>query len=356
MSKQKFHSIEAARGLAAVSVVLLHAGTGMAPEQYTGHVGLGGLLDFGRFGVDLFFVISGYIICKSSGFLGDGTIKISTYLFRRIFRILPAYYFILLLSLIINQFQRGRVPVDFEWFLRQIFFLDNPLFVSAAWTLQFELIFYAAVAVALVSRVAGLVIGFVWGVLILHRACFGEGGVSHDGFYEIISNPYCVYFFIGVVGCYIEERYSMLAKQVAIVFAVAFVAIVALAGFNAPDDAFLPELAVMTAIGIFFMLLIVAVMFLEQRKILNFEHAAYFGRISYSLYLCNILILGLGSALMVRIGIYHYLPEVAIVIIGAALCVCFADLTYRFVEIKFISVGRRLESYGVSSFSREGSK
>jgi peptidoglycan/LPS O-acetylase OafA/YrhL len=354
VTKQKYYSIEAARGVAAVLVVLLHAGTGMAPEQYSGHVGLGGLFNFGRYGVDLFFVISGYIICKSSGFLSGETVKIFPYLVRRIFRIFPAYYFILLISLIINQFQRGRVQVSPEWFARQLFFLDNPLFISAAWTLQFEFVFYAVVAIALVSRTAGMIVALFWGILMLHRAWFGGGGVSHDSLYEIVSNPYCIYFFIGAIGYYIEERYLISARLKAIGAGVAFVAIVAVAGVYIGADVHLPELLVMTATGVLFMLLIATGIFLEQRRILSFELVSYFGRISYSLYLCNILILGLGSALMVRIGIYHYLSETAIIVIGLILCICFADLMYRFVEIKFISCGRWLESFRESYLSRKG--
>lgn len=47
-------SIEAARALAAVAVVLMHAANLMSVEHFSGHIGMGRVFDFGYVGVDFF--------------------------------------------------------------------------------------------------------------------------------------------------------------------------------------------------------------------------------------------------------------------------------------------------------------
>src|SRR4051794_29428646 len=84
--------LDAVRGLAAVGVVLFHA----SPFNFT----------CGWSCVDLFFVLSGYlittIIChqsKEKGFL-------RTFYLRRIYRIWPVYFLTLAAVLLLNQYSR----------------------------------------------------------------------------------------------------------------------------------------------------------------------------------------------------------------------------------------------------------
>ena len=49
------------------------------------------LTDFGAFGVQLFFIISGYLACSS---LCNRTVNIKKYYLKRLIRIAPLYYFV----------------------------------------------------------------------------------------------------------------------------------------------------------------------------------------------------------------------------------------------------------------------
>ena len=81
--------IDGLRAIAVISVVLFHAGFG--------------LFDGGFVGVDVFFVISGYlittIIIKE---LNNNTFSIKRFYERRARRILPALIFVILISSIIS--------------------------------------------------------------------------------------------------------------------------------------------------------------------------------------------------------------------------------------------------------------
>src|SRR5690348_9810931 len=79
MSNKTRTDIQALRGLAISLVLLYHAGIGLFPR--------------GFLGVDIFFVVSGYLITGlvKEG-IEDGTFRFSYFYFRRAKRLLPAAY------------------------------------------------------------------------------------------------------------------------------------------------------------------------------------------------------------------------------------------------------------------------
>ena len=133
--KKEFHdlhfdSIQALRGLAALFVVFQHVR----------------FLNFGAFGVDIFFCISGFMIMFT-------TEKSTKYFFRkRLIRILPLYYLMtlgtyLLLLLFPSMFQQPRH--DFSYLVKSLLFIPfdigggviQPL-VRIGWTINCEMLFY----------------------------------------------------------------------------------------------------------------------------------------------------------------------------------------------------------------------
>jgi exopolysaccharide production protein ExoZ len=336
---ERIRSIEIGRGLAAVAVALMHAGTGMAPEQYSGQVGFGSFFDIGRYGVDFFFVLSGYIIVKVSGLGKPGAKAVRTFCIKRVFRIIPAYWAILAFSLIINIFQRDRVVISLEWLVSQMMLLDNNLFVSAAWTLQFELVFYLLCAFSIWNLRLGFYLLLMWLALIVHRAFFGIGGMSHIGFYEVISNPYCVLFFQGGLGYVLMERANRsFVYMVASSFAVAFLYF--LMALNIELKFY--DLVHRMFIGSLFVIaLIVAVRF-ETLLRFNLKPLEVLGQISYSVYLSNVLIIGLTYAIFERLNLYQKLGESVVALVAIIATIAFSYCMYRFIERPGIGLGNKI--------------
>jgi exopolysaccharide production protein ExoZ len=148
VTTSSFVSIQALRAIAALLVFAEHAANSLVFEhkiEWFPHI------PYGPFGVDLFFVISGFVMVYSSERLfgqPDASIK---FIARRIARIVPLYW---------------ATTAVFVWFvvpyastkavLGSFFFsphipLDAPvLFVG--WTLVFEMFFYTVFAVALLAK------------------------------------------------------------------------------------------------------------------------------------------------------------------------------------------------------------
>src|SRR5258708_8993373 len=137
-------SIQYLRGLAALSVLATHALQWPLAEMKLG------LLKTGRLGVDVFFIISGFIITTIAG---DGRFDPRDFLIRRAFRIVPAYWTATLLVTILavaipTQF-RTTVPT-IEGLVKSLLFIPSlepkaPLLVLG-WTLNFEVFFYLVFA------------------------------------------------------------------------------------------------------------------------------------------------------------------------------------------------------------------
>lgn len=146
------YSIQALRALAAWLVVAHHF-MQLIPGANTAYGdGVGWFFaSRGNFGVDIFFVISGFIMMASTS---RGVIKPATFFLRRIFRIVPAYWFftLILASIALLHLSTfSSVKLDGTHTLQSLFFIphSNPNGLShhfplltVGWTLFFEFMFY----------------------------------------------------------------------------------------------------------------------------------------------------------------------------------------------------------------------
>src|SRR5687768_4763171 len=132
-------SIQIMRGIAAVMVVLLHIS--VKGGQY-GNGALGGFL-IGGAGVDLFFIISGYIMCISTA---GKQLNFYEFFLHRIQRIIPLYWFSTTVALGIYLYNPGLINTSGGetsiWASYTLIPTRNRLLNSNGWTLSFEFFFY----------------------------------------------------------------------------------------------------------------------------------------------------------------------------------------------------------------------
>ena len=138
--------IDFVRGIAILLVMADHFHkpvTGIYPlDAFSNAVGAGG-----GHGVDLFFVLSGYLVggLLLREYRDTGTLKPGRFLLRRMFKIWPAYYFLIFFQL----FARRHPPSTFFW--QNFFHLQNYLGSSIVqtWSLGVEEHFYLFLALLL---------------------------------------------------------------------------------------------------------------------------------------------------------------------------------------------------------------
>jgi exopolysaccharide production protein ExoZ len=123
-------NLQGLRALAALSVVLFHYG--LMPVTTLP-------FQIGAAGVDIFFVLSGFIIALSS------SRSARHFLAHRLIRILPAYWIATLIAAAFT-LQNMDVAGAWDWLVQSLFYLSHPdgrsPLIFVAWTLVYELAFY----------------------------------------------------------------------------------------------------------------------------------------------------------------------------------------------------------------------
>ena len=336
----KMRSIEAARALAAIIVVLMHAANQMRVENLSGHIGLGGIFDFGYIGVDFFFVLSGFIITYVHFAEIGHADKVPRYLWRRFSRIYPIYWVILaiwILTTLAARYATGKgVALDMGSadIAGTVFLLmgaGDPKYVGVAWSLQYEVVFYIAFCLLLVSARLGALVFGAWGLFVLARAF----NLVHVELPLSLGSAHCLQFLFGVAVGVAGRRYQMRAPVMALVpVLVAFIAAVVFEVYG-PFDRHSAEGRI--ALGLTSAAILATLVALENgRQLHTPAWLAHMGSVSYSIYLLHGLVLNIAYMAMLKFGIYHALPEVLAfgIAVGAALAV--TTLVGKVIELPLV--------------------
>nr|WP_234276170.1 acyltransferase [Klebsiella aerogenes] len=157
-TRRKFESIQFLRFIAAFLVLITHS-TFYVHERYDQSVRV---IKEGSIGVDIFFVISGFVILLSSikrdGGFEDGL----SFTIKRLIRIVPMYWIattVKVIALVAVPAAVLHATLDPERIIMSYFFLPSvtpdgrwePI-LGVGWTLVFEMFFYLLFALALFAR------------------------------------------------------------------------------------------------------------------------------------------------------------------------------------------------------------
>lgn len=175
-SALRFDGLQSLRGLAATLVLAEHTANAIS----TRYMGFGpkdapmAVFPFSA-GVDIFFVISGFIIAYSSDSLFGRTGAWRSFLLRRVARVVPMYWLITGVMICAFSLIGSRAWGDASWSSVAASFLFLPAanadgltfpILTIGWTLNYEMAFYALFAAALYfPRAKALVI--IVGTLVL---------------------------------------------------------------------------------------------------------------------------------------------------------------------------------------------
>lgn len=191
-------NIQCLRAFAALVVVFMHSISTSASYGFE-PIFLRFFWGWGAFGVDIFFVISGFVMVHS---LLRRPQNAREFLISRLIRIVPLYWFltsiVLALYLFVPEVFRNIV-LSWEWVAFSYFFLSlislgaHPV-VTVGWTLEWEMLFYVIFSSGLLIRSISktlLVVGLALWVLSI-----------------LIQNYILLEFFGGMVLAVFNRKYS----------------------------------------------------------------------------------------------------------------------------------------------------
>lgn len=316
--RKRFTEIDALRGLAALAVVLFHYTTRY--EERFGEVsgGFSEIFSLGEYGVQLFFIISGFVIYMSILKVKS----VSDFAIKRSFRLYPAYIFAVILTFTvvslasIDQLKIDIMPALINLTMFQDF-LGAPRVDGVYWTLRVEMTFYILMAILLFFKVEKKVMPIViswlaFSVIIqlIHRNIDTEMTATIREF-SIASFSHM--FIIGIMFYCIWQHGNQLKYHAVIAMCIAY------------DLAFMSvENALITTafVATFYLVINNKLQFLSSRVLV------FFGTISYPLYLIH---QNIGYVIINQLhamGFTH--PIYTVMLIGAT--VLAAYLIFRYIE------------------------
>ena len=265
------------RGVAALSVVCGHA-VNARPDMVGRSLGEGALTILAS-GVDIFFVISGFIIASTAAAQRDPL----NFVFRRAVRIFPVYWLVLLVALVSSSWialSPGERPaLD----IGLVFAWTYPnWYIAPAWSIAFELHFYAVVAAILViapNRLFELLFAGLGMVMV--AVAFGLQ-------FGIYSHPLVLEFGVGVAIAYLQRNGELRFSRRNLVISAGLFALGWYWIFV--QGSVDPQLARVATYGLGAGLLIHAVVAAEMKGKSFSPILQWFGEISYSLYIVHYLV------------------------------------------------------------------
>lgn len=337
----RIYSIQALRAVAAVLVVIYHA-RGLAfvyQERYgTGQTlffDFAFLREIGAFGVDIFFVISGFIMTYITWHEPRDTSSIWPFLKRRLARIVPSYWLYTLvmmtaLFLTSEQFVQQTGISDIIYSLLFIPYQPtegtlSPI-LAVGWTLSYEMYFYILVAIGLLWPRRIFLVGLgVYFFLSVSAPLFFTPTLAT---FSTMTNLLVLEFYFGMLICVAYVHFGGFGKKAG--WAALIFSGIMIAGWFQ----FTPSLTYrglvwgLPAAGI-------VVWFLSRESATGFFARPLWqalGASSYSLYLTHVIIL----PVLARIGgatrLLPHVPMDVYLVIVVTISIVAAHILYLFVE------------------------
>ncbi|MGE9066025.1 acyltransferase family protein [Escherichia coli] len=355
------YTIQMLRGIAALLVVMFHIrGTlnGVYAQSNLGDL----LFQSGSAGVDLFFVISGFIICLSSK--KDEDNNVSKFAIRRAFRIYPLFF----VSLIAYQLFVYH-EFNIYSFVRSAFFLPRDYNGSApffgynilypAWTLLFEVSFYALFAISMaVSHRHRIKVCSVLIICIYFYSTISQsGGINFSGIVHVLhserslttvlaytlGSPMMLLF---VCGMWVYSFYDSLIKNeihinrnlCLYIFFVcsSLYTVLFLSGYKSGIG--------LSGYGFWAIILITGCLAYEITGPAISKSLLFLGDISYSLYLTHVITIGIFDNNASFFSIYPESIGIPRFMLLLTSSIAIAIPVYFFVEKPSIALGKKLVS------------
>jgi peptidoglycan/LPS O-acetylase OafA/YrhL len=166
-SAQRLDRLDVARGLAALMVVFYHANAIVQTPKYHGTAPFHGLFSAGGFGVDFFFVLSGFIIFYIHRRDIGRPAALGRYASKRFLRIYPPYWVAMLLVTAAYALGTGMgtgSELEPTRWITSVLLAPHPEVpvIPVAWSLRFEVMFYAAFGLLIVRPRLGWSVFLAW--------------------------------------------------------------------------------------------------------------------------------------------------------------------------------------------------
>ena len=331
----KLLSIQAMRAFAALSVVVYHLLIKMT--EFGGVES--NLFQVGAAGVDLFFIISGFIMFYVTGSVD---LKFGAFIRDRIVRIIPLYWALSLVALCVFlvypryvNSSGGGTDV-----LRSFFLIpgDKRFLIQNGWTLSYEFMFYAVLGSLLVFRESLRMI--FASVIFLILSLVGFVFKPASPLLQFLTSQLHLEFVLGLL-VYLAFRSSWIDGRSAVVIPFSIIFLVIVNHFGSMHEYVVGHRLFL--LGVPAAILCVGLLGLEGffRRFgdsLSVRLLVHMGECSFSLYLVHPFALSLAAIVCRKLGLFQYGALASLLMLSSA--VLGGLMCYRYLEGPLMTVAR----------------
>lgn len=329
----RLRNVQCLRAVAALLVIAVHEPD--FEQHLFGASFLSWLRVPGGTGVDLFFVISGFIMVTTSWNAFGRAHASRAFLLRRIERIYPMYWIMTAAYVAFHAVRSHELwpnigtAGDVVGSILLVPHGNAPL-LTVGWTLQYEMAFYLAFSFALLfarRRLGPMLVAWLAIVLCANAIDARYPNVA-IGF---IGSPLHVEFLLGAV-CGMLCTARRVVAPVPIFFA-GLAGIAAMFAYTSPLPALPSEWFRALVIAPPMALVLYGAVGIELRLFRTGPSwLSNLGDASYSLYLSHTIVLSLVNVVAERVPLHGIVPHIAFVTVVYGACIVTALALYRFVE------------------------
>lgn len=310
------------------------------------------LLRKGYIGVDLFFVISGFVIAWTALYKPGPHDAPTQFLLKRVLRVAPPYWVATLYFAMLSDLRK----IELEPFLRSLLFLpieynDPPFYgyptLLIGWSLNYEIYFYLSFAALLClgRRISIQIAYFTLTLVILPAVFAGSVSINPEHLYKGISNAYILLatnpiIFEFVFGMILARLYGSLPGTLSRPYVwLALLALIVV--FMTAFFLYEPRMSILFR-GLPCASLVAGFLVAERYQLFSIPHRlSYLGEISYSVYLTHPFVLVAAKFIYVTMPGQHYV-QTAQYLLTLAVVFCLARFFYKYVEHPILQYGKRI--------------
>jgi exopolysaccharide production protein ExoZ len=339
----KLFSVQYLRALAALAVVAYHASNALLGSQK--HLIN---LEYGTYGVDMFFVVSGFIMFHTTY---DRNLRPGNFFLKRLLRIFPLYFILstlMFLIVILKPSFFSKESSDFTAYCESIFFVPhwNPRLhdfqpiLGPGWTLNYEMFFYALFAGSLILRHRLKSLAVL--PIIVSLVFLGCAHPIDNPILLTYTSPLMLEFCFGIVVACAFVIPSKLNVQWATMLVIVMGAGMVYVYLLSPDT-YGSDLARPFFVGLPCAILLCMFVAVERfSRLPHWRLISAVGDASYSLYLVQVFTLGAGLRLWRQFGrLDSILSHVLFICFIVAVSIFMSLFIYQYLELR---LGRYLTS------------
>jgi len=309
-------------------------------------------------GVDLFFVLSGFLIGRILIFHRSSPAYFKTFYLRRIFRIFPAYYLVLLIFLI---FLLSGIGTRFPWLAESFFppwsyFLylqnfwmayfndDGTQWLSVTWSLAIEEQFYLILPLLIFLIKPKWLPALLVLLIIMAPVCrsvlpgLGAYVLLPARMDALLTGVLIAYYYLNGT---IEKFFLNKQKVLILVIAIFFVSLFFIEKVESIGGTFMHSVLALLY-GVFLILVLISDKASFLVRSLSTPVMAFMAKISYMVYLTHQLFSLLAHKIILHQNPQvHTITDAGVTLAALVVTIGFAALSYKYVEKPILNLGKK---------------